>query len=110
MSNININLFQSTFYTTQLLSMLISLRTLYLKNKVDHLDYTFNNYISPATGVVDNNSYYYLMKQFAIILYGRISDIYGELEMDIPKYLSEKELIDTYWGNINISFYKSSNR
>ena len=104
-SNININLFQSTFYTTQLLSMLISLRTLYLKNKVDHLDYTFNNYISPATGVVDNNSYYNLMKQFAIILYGRISDIYGELEMDIPKYLSEKELIDTYWGNINISFF-----
>ena len=104
-SNININLFQSTFWTTQLLSILISLRTLYLKEKVDHLDYTFRNYVSPTTGVSDNKSYYNLMKIFAINLYGRISDIYGELEMDVPKYLSENDLLEKYWGEIPISFF-----
>ena len=106
-SNININLFQSTFYTAQLLSMLISLRTLYLKNKVEHLNYYFNNFISPPNGVFENNelSYYNFMKQFSINLYGRISDIYGELEMDIPKYLSKQDLLNIYWGNISISFF-----
>jgi hypothetical protein len=103
-STINIDLFQSTLWTSEMISILISLRTLFIKNVITKKDFTFLNYINNASGVVDNDSYYNLMKLFTLSLYQRISDIYGELEMNIPKYLSEDDLINLYWGKIPITF------
>ena len=103
-STINIDLFQSTLWTSEMISILISLRTLFIKNVITQKDFTFLNYINNASGVVDNDSYYNLMKLFTLSLYQRISDIYGELEMNIPKYLSENDLINLYWGKIPITF------
>ena len=104
-SKINIDLFQSTLWTSEIISILICLRTLYNENVIEHKGFTFLNYISPAYGVFDNYSYYQLMTEFSKDLYGRIADIYGELEMNIPKYLTEKELLELYWDKIPASFY-----
>ena len=103
-SNINIDLFQSTLWMSELVSILISLRTLFIKNVISHQNFNFLNYVNNAAGVVDNDSYYSLMKLFSMSLYNRISDIYGELEMNVPKYLSEDNLINLYWGKIPITF------
>ena len=103
-SNINIDLFESTLWTSELVSILISLRTLFIKNVIEHKNFRFLNYINNATGVLDNLSYYYYMRAFSLNLYNKISDIYGELEMNVPKYLSDDELINLYWGKIPITF------
>ena len=105
-SNINIDLFQSTLWTTELITILISLRTLFYKEVIYHLDYLFFNYYNQDTGVTDQDSYYNIMKLFCQNLYGRISDIYGRLEMNLPKYLTEDELLNLYWGKINITFHE----
>ena len=105
-SQINIDLFQSTFLTAQLLSILIGLRTLFVENVFEHMNFTFNNYINERSGVVDNESYYNLMKLFSFELYKKISSFYADLEMHIPKYLTEDQLINLYWEKIPITFYE----
>ena len=47
------------------------------------------------------------MRLFCLNLYGKISDIYGRLEMNVPKYLTEDELLNLYWEKINISFHEN---
>ena len=103
-SNININLFQSTLWTSELVSILISLRTLFEKNVITHKDFTFLDYIKDENEEIENENYYWHMRTISLDLYERISDIYGSIEMAIPKYLSEDELLNIYWGKINISF------
>ena len=104
-SKININLFQSAFWTSELISILISLRTLFKEFVIEPKNFTYLNYYAPVYGVIDNVTYYNLMALFSKELYGKISDIYGELEMNIPNYLTDKELIDIYWDNLNVTFY-----
>ena len=108
-SQINSDLFQSTFWTCQLLSILISLRTLYMEYVLEPKNFTFLNYVSNISRVTDNYSYYALMKLFSRNLYGKVSDIFGQLEMNIPNYLTEDELLQLYWGKINISYYINLN-
>ena len=104
-SNININLFQSTLWTSEFVSILISLRTLFVRNVISHLDFSFWNFVNEEMGVTNNENYYYNMRLFSLSLYEKISDIYAEIEMLIPKYLSEDDLMNLYWGKIPISFY-----
>ena len=102
-SEININLFQTTLWTTELISIFISLRTLY-KEKVEQTkNFEFLNY--KFGKIQDNYSYYEEMKSIAHILYDNISDVYGFLEMNIPEYLSEKDLMEIYWDYNEVSYY-----
>ena len=101
-SEINVNLFQTTLWTTELVSIFISLRTLF-KEKINQKGFSFLNY--KFEEVQDNESYYEKMKLIAHKLYNNISNIYGFLEMNIPDYLSEDDLMDMYWNNIEVSYY-----
>ena len=102
-SEININLFQTTLWTTELVSIFISLRTLF-KEKVNKTeDFVFLNYIYEE--VQDEESYYEKMKSIAHILYDNISNTYGFLEMNIPDYLPEEDLIKIYWDENEVSYH-----
>ena len=104
-SEINVNLFQTTLWTTELVSIFISLRTLF-KEKVKPTEgFKFLNYVHD--NVQDNESYYEEMKTIAHSLYNNILDIYGFLEMNIPDYLSENDLMEIYWDNNEVSYHIS---
>ena len=43
-SSVNVNLFQTTLWTTELVSIFLSLRTLFLKNTLNYYEFDFANY------------------------------------------------------------------
>ena len=103
-SEINVNLFQTTLWTTELISIFISLRTLFTEKIISPNDeFEFLNY--EFLNVHDDVSYYEEMKEIAYKLYDNISDTYGYLEMNIPNYLSEENLMKIYWDNIGVSYH-----
>jgi len=103
-SEINVNLFQTTLWTTELISIFISLRTLFTEKVISPTDgFEFLNY--EFESVQDDVSYYEEMKLIAYKLYDNISDTYGYLEMNIPNYLSEENLMKIYWDNIGVTYH-----
>ena len=102
-SLINLELFESTLWTTELISIFISLKTLYLK-KVGKNNIEFLNFESEE--IKTNDDYYYYMENLAIDLYNNSSYNYGQLEMRMPDYFSDSELYSMYWDNINVTFIK----
>ena len=103
-SEININLFQTTLWTTELVSIFISLRTLFTETIISpNKDFLFLNYV--FQNVENETTYYEEMKSIAYKLYDNISDTYGYLEMNIPNYLSEANLMNIYWDNIKVTYH-----
>ena len=100
-SVVNLNLFKTTLWTTELVSIFISLKTLLLM-KLGKINIEFLNYQTDS--IITNEDYYHEMQNIATKLYYNLTNNYGKLEMEIPKYLSELELIDLYWDHINISY------
>ena len=106
-SKLNVSLFQTTLWTTEIINIFICLRTLYLKEIVDpliHKDYPsyfFNDYLTDGK----NLSYYYEESvKKAYNLYDRLSDLNSDIEMEIPNYLTDAELRALYWNRMNISY------
>ena len=102
-SKINVNLFQTTLWTTELVSIFISLRTLFKEKVAPTEGFIFKN--CEIDNIIDNETYYREMKSIAYKLYNNISDVYGFLEMNIPDYLSEENLIKIYWDSVEVSYY-----
>ena len=99
-SQVNVNLYQTTLWTTELVSIFLSLRILFFKTFMNNNDIYNFNFLG-----FDNQTdveYYYNMEQIIKELYYKISDAYGMLDMDMSKYLSEKDLLEKYWGKINV--------
>jgi len=97
----NLELFKTTLWTTELVGIFISLKTL-LMIKKDKLDIYFMNY---ANNIITSNSDYYKeMQKIAFNLSNNLRNYYGKLEMEIPKYLTESELLSLYWDHINVSY------
>ena len=86
----NLYLFQTTLWTTELVSIFISLKTLLLK-KTGKIDTDFMNFESE--NMITNEDYYSEMKKIANNLYSNLTYHYGKLEMEIPNYLNETQLI-----------------
>ena len=107
-SSVNVNLFQTTLWTTELVSIFLSLRTLFLKNtKGGKLyEFDFSNYDNDKNKT--NYEYYKEMEDIVKDLYYKISEAYGMLEMDIPKYLPKNDLFTKYWDHINVFNVNSS--
>ena len=106
-SKLNISLFQTTLWTTEIINIFICLRTLYLKEIIDPIihqeypSYFFNDYLTDGK----NLSYYYEESvKKAYNLYDRLSDLNSDIEMDIPNYLTDAELRALYWNRMNISY------
>ena len=105
-SSVNVNLFQTTLWTTELVSIFLSLRTLFLKNTIGANTFDFSNYDNDKNK--DNYQYYKEMEDIVKELYDKISKAYGMLEMDIPKYLPKNDLFTKYWDHINVFNVNSS--
>ena len=99
-SSVNVNLFQTTLWTTELVSIFLSLRTLFLKHTFD-INFVFSNYDNTKNKT--NYIYYKDMEDIIKELYYKISSAYGMLEMDIPKYLPANDLFTKYWDRISVS-------
>ena len=104
-SEINVDLFQTTLWTTELVSIFISLRTLFKEKVAPTKGFKFLNY--EFENIHDDISYYEEMKMIAYYLYNNISNTYGFLEMNIPNYLPEKDLINIYWDENEVSYHIS---
>ena len=100
-SAMNLSLCQTTLWTTQLVNIFISLRILFLK-KMGKNDYDFLNFQSET--IITNDDYYYSMEQLANNLYNDLKNNFGQLEMNIPEYLTEDQLLNLYWDVIKVSY------
>ena len=108
-SDLNMSLFQATKWTVELISLFISIRTLFIKeviNKINQTiynypDFLFNDYLNDGK----NNSYYYDKSILLCLdLFNRLTKLYGFMEMEISEYLTDDELMNIYWNRIKISY------
>ena len=109
-TTINMYLFQTTLWTTELVSIFISLRELFFKVKIDSEGtivpkYTYRDYL---TGGEDLSSYYQKCVEICLNLCDNLTNSFGFLEMEIPKYLNDDQLNSLYWNKFNISYFNES--
>ena len=100
-STLNINLFQTTLWTTELISIFVSLRTLYIRNIIYNQEFFFNDYLTEGKNL---SEYYDEFIRLSLVLYDKLSKSYGTIEMNIPDYLSDNDLMNLYWNRIQISY------
>ena len=108
---INNNLFQSCLWTTEIISIFISLRTLFQKNLVNFVNYMgsfyFYDYFTPNNSLSTQPNtalYYNTCISMVTELYNKSLDSFEILEMQIPNYLNDEQLMNLYWNRINISY------
>ena len=100
----NIALFQSALWTTEIISIFVSLRVLYLKEIIkinEQQNYTYYNYI---TNHKDPSEYYEHCINESLKLYENLSKSFGSLEMEIPTFLTDEQLDKLYWDKVNVSY------
>ena len=114
-SIINTKLFQSTLWTTQIISIFVSLRTLYQKNIINYnnnSDFYFYDYFTDLNQINsshNNDIYYNECISMIYDLYNKSYDSFEYLEMNIPNYLNvNNQLINLYWNRIDISYVNES--
>ena len=114
---LNIFLYQSTEKITQLISIFISLRTLYQKYIINYdindstTDFYFYDYFSNSNdnNSINNNSLYYNNCISMIVdLYNKTYKSYEFLENKIPRYLNNAQLKTLFWNRVNISYMDES--
>ena len=103
-SDINLKLYQSTLWTTELISIFVTLRVLYLKNIINKYNMPQFIYLDFYTNNKNISNYYEYCVSKSFELYNNLSNCFGFLEMEIPAYLNEEELNNIYWDKINISY------
>ena len=96
-SNLNIQLYENTIWTTNLLGTLISLYSLY-KNRKENLNYNFNSFIP------DNNEYFDTMKNYSYNWYNKIADDFGDMENVINDYIDKNKQTILFWDEENITY------
>ena len=104
-TKINMNLFRTTLWTTELVSIFISLREIFYKEKISPLNYTYNDYL---TGGKNLSLYYDKCVEISLALCDNLTTSFGYLEMEIPNYLNDEELDSLYWNVFNISYFNES--
>ena len=103
-STVNINLFQSTLWTTELISIFVTLRTLYQKEIIkspNTTNFIYSIYLKPPNNL---NTYYSFCINKSLELYNLMSKSFGLLEMEIPIYLNDEQLNNLYWDSVQVSY------
>ena len=109
-SSLNVNLFQTTLWTTELISIFVSLRTIFKKDVINkiipekELDFNFNDFLTEEDQYSNDDAYYNYTISLCSGLYDKLSKSFGEIEMEIPNYLTDKELMELYWNRLDISY------
>ena len=97
-NQLNIELFQTTIWMTNLIGTLVSLRALFDNINLNQ-NYKFNSYIE------DNYEYFMEMKKNNYLIYNNITKYFGSLEYNIGKYINNKEQNIYFWDKENITYY-----
>ena len=100
-SLMNLMLHQTTLWTTELISIFISLKVIFLK-KIGQIDYDYLNFESQT--IKNNDDFSLEMEKLAKKLYYNLTYYYGQIEMNIPHYFTEHQLLLLYWDYINVSY------
>ena len=96
-SSLNIDLFQTTLWMSNLLSTLISLRTLFEFETVETTPaFIFNSFLG------SNSTYFEQMKDTSFNWYEMIITNFGELEDKIGKYLKKDGAL--FWGTQSVTY------
>ena len=108
-TSINMNLFQTTLWTTELLNIFILLREMFYKEKADVAkivpSYKYNDFLTKGENLP---LYYKKCVEVALDLCDKLTNSFGYLEMEIPNYLSNDELNNLYWNSFNITYFDES--
>ena len=94
-SGMNIDIFETSFFITSLISSMISLRAL-IYFKMQNLPYDFNTFIQPE------EAYFDYMKDNAFYLYNFSISIFGVMESNINKYISNSK--SNFWDHEKVSY------
>ena len=104
-SEINLYLLQTSLWTTELISSIISLKFFY-DIKLGHINVDLNNF--DFEPLIDLNIYNKGLGENIEFLYKNLINYLGQIEMEIPEFLSNDDLSSLYWGHINVSFVDDS--
>jgi len=115
---INIHLYETTIWTSELINDFISIRALYQKYIIKNsTDYHFNSYLSNGSEIMNdttedfyNNIYYKTAIDFAFDVYKKAYDALSFIEMEVPKYLDEIQLNSIFWDRIEVSYINDMNK
>ena len=114
-SNLNLNLLLTSFWTTELIGTFISLRVLFIRDIIgpiynpNRFSFLFNDYLT-EDGDTDPINYYKKNINISKALYKKLLKTYALIEMEIPKYLDDTQLMNIYWNRINISYINETYR
>ena len=108
-SFININLYQSALWTSELISIFVTLRVLYLKEIINKYGSKQFDYYDFYTNNKNISQFYDYCVSTSIELYDKLSVSYGVLEMEISNYLNGDELKNLYWDKVNITYMIDDN-
>ena len=96
-SELNINLFQSTLWMNNLIGTLISISALY-HDIINEYNYSFNSFIQ------NNYEYFDEMKEYCYIWYDNITDKFGNVEDKISNFIGDSDLKKYFWNSENITY------
>ena len=99
-SQINIELFQNCLWTSEIISIFVSLKT--LRENMFNTNFKFNYYKKTENETILD--YYNRMKNFANIIYLDLLSANEALEKNISQYLNQNDLMNLYWEKINITY------
>ena len=109
----NITLFQSAFWTSEIVNIFISLRVLYQKyiiKEIEDIDILeFYDYLADSNRSLvnledTNKQYYNQLIEYTKKLYNNTYASLGKLESDLPKFLKKEELNNYFWNTIKVNY------
>ena len=103
-SLLNIELFQNCLWTTELVSIFISLKTLYENRFNPNFIFKFYKYYETDT----NLDYYNRIKETSKLLYFDLLITNEALQKDMSNYLEKKDLMNLFWERLQISYVKNN--
>ena len=101
----NLYLLQTSFWTTEIVSSFICLK-FFLDIKLGYIDINITNINYEP--LIDFNEYQKGLVENIESLYENLIIYLGEIEMKIPYFLSNEELTNLYWDNINVFYVDES--
>ena len=102
-SKLNLYLLQTSFWTTEIVSSFITLKV-FLDVKKGHIHIDFND----TKQYIDYMDYDNNLKVNIKYLYDYLIHYLGVIEMEIPNFLSDEQLLNLYWDHININYVTNS--
>ena len=104
-SEINLFLLQTSLWTTELVSSIISLK-FFFEVKLGRIHFDLSNY--EFEQLIDLEIYNLGLGENINFLYKNLINYLGQIEMEISEFLTDDELSQLYWDHINISFVNNT--